>query len=81
MAKHKLGLAALVLALGIAVSPGALAAGISTGAGAFSPVEQDVVAVRFCPITILCKKGTKAKCRYDSHRHKCVCHCVPSHPQ
>ena len=80
MAKHKLGLAALVLALGIAAAPGVQAAGVSTGAGAFTPIESDVVAVRFCPIRILCKKGTHAVCRYNSYRHKCVCHCVPRGP-
>ncbi len=81
MTKHKLGLAALVLALGIAASAGAQAAGIASGAGAFTPVEQNVVPVRFCPITILCKKGTHAKCHYNSHRHKCVCTCVRNRPQ
>jgi len=81
MTKRKLGLASLMLALGIAAAPAVQAAGVSSGAGAFSPVESNVVAVRFCPITILCKKGTHAKCHYNSYRHKCVCHCVPKHPQ
>lgn len=81
MTKRRLGLAALVLALGIVVAPGGHAAGISTGAGAFTPIEGNVEAVRFCPITILCKKGTHAKCAYNKHRHKCVCRCVPNHPQ
>ena len=80
MAKYKLGLAAFVLALGIAAAPGAQAAGVSSGAAAFTPIEQNVEAVRFCPITILCRKGTHAVCRYNSHRHKCVCHCVPRGP-
>jgi hypothetical protein len=79
MTKRKLGLAALVLALGILAAPGAQAAGVSTGAGAFTPIEQTVVPVRFCPITILCKKGTHAKCHH--HHGKCVCHCVRNHPE
>jgi hypothetical protein len=80
MRKHKLGLAALVLALGIAVVPGVQAAGISTGAGAFTPIDENVVAVKFCPIHILCKKGTHAVCKYNKHRHKCVCTCVRNGP-
>jgi hypothetical protein len=81
MTKRKLGWASLVLALGILAAPVGQAAGVSTGAGAFTPVDEDVVAVRFCPITIACKQGTKAKCTYNRHRHKCVCRCVPKHPQ
>jgi hypothetical protein len=80
MTKRKLVLASLVLALGIAGASTAQATGISTGAGAFSPVGENLVGVRFCPITILCRKGTHAKCHYNTHRHKCVCRCVPNHP-
>jgi hypothetical protein len=80
MTKRKLGLAALVLALGIAAAPGAYAAGISTPGQAFSPVGENVEAVRFCPIRIFCVRGRVARCHYSPYLHRCVCRCVPRGP-
>jgi hypothetical protein len=80
MAKRTLGLAALVLALGVAAVSGAYAAGMTTPSTNFTAIDRDVIAVRFCPIRILCKKGTVAKCHYSTSKHHCVCRCVPRHP-
>jgi hypothetical protein len=80
MAKRILVLASLVLALSVAAVSGAHAAGMTTPNANFTAIDRDVVAVRFCPITILCKRGTVGKCHYSTNRHHCVCHCVPRHP-
>lgn len=80
MTKHKLGLAALVLALGVAVST-AYGAGMTTPGSNFSAVDRGVVEAKgkFCPIVIDCIKGKVGKCHYSTHRHRCVCKCVPRH--
>ena len=80
MLTRKPSLASLVLVLGIAAASGASAAGVAAPGG-FSPIDENVVAARFCPITIACKIGKKPKCEYNKHRHRCVCRCVPRHPQ
>jgi hypothetical protein len=79
MRKHKLGLASLVLVLGVA--------GVSAAYGAamtmpnFSRVDSGVIEVKgkFCPIIIDCIKGKVGKCHYSTHKHRCVCKCVPRH--
>jgi hypothetical protein len=81
MLKRKLGLALLVLELGIAAAPGASAAGISTPGAAFTPIDENVVAVRFCPVRIFCRRGTVARCHWSPRLHRCVCRCVPRFPQ
>jgi len=81
MSKRKLGLASLVLALGLAAAAGASAAGVATPGAAFSPAEENIVAARICPITILCRRGYKPYCHYSRLRHRCVCRCVPRYPQ
>jgi hypothetical protein len=79
MAKRTLVLASLVLALGVAAVSGAYAAGMTTPNANFTAIDRDVVAVKFCPIHILCKKGLVAKCHYSTSKHHCVCRCVPRH--
>ena len=78
MAKHRLGLAALVLALGISTAYGA---GMTAPGSNFSPVDRGVVEVKgkFCPIIIDCIKGKVGKCHYSTHKHRCVCKCVRPH--
>jgi hypothetical protein len=79
MAKRTLVLASLVLALGVAAVSGAYAAGMTTPNANFTAIDRDVVAVRFCPIRILCVRGKVAKCHYNTSLHRCVCRCVPRH--
>jgi hypothetical protein len=79
MAKRTLVLASLVLALGVAAVSGAYAAGMTTPNANFTAIDRDVVAVRFCPISILCIKGKVPRCHYSTYRHRCVCTCVPRH--
>jgi hypothetical protein len=81
MTKHKLGLASLVLALGVAAVSTAYGAGMTTPGSNFSRVDSGVVEAKgkFCPIIIDCIKGKVGKCHYSTHRHRCVCKCVPRH--
>jgi hypothetical protein len=81
MLKGKLALAAFVLSVGIAAAPGAFAAGVGGPNEGLATVGGNFEPVRFCPITIACRKYTHPKCHYSSSRHKCVCHCVPNHPK
>ena len=81
MLKRKLGLALLVLALGIAAAPSASAAGMSTPGTAFTPIDENVAAVRFCPVRIFCVRGKVARCHWSPIRHRCVCRCVPRFPR
>jgi hypothetical protein len=77
MPTGKLATALFALALGIAVVTGAQAAGVAPPNDAVSTANDPVSGAKFCPIRILCKKGTVARCRYNTHLHRCVCHCVP----
>jgi hypothetical protein len=79
MAKRTLVLASLVLALGVAAVSGAYAAGMTTPIGNFTPIDRDVVAVKFCPIIIDCIHGKVGKCTYSTYKHRCVCRCVSRH--
>ena len=81
MLKGKPALTSLVLALGITALSGAHAAGVGTSNEALSAGDGNVVPARFCPITIQCKIGRKAKCTYSKSQHRCVCRCVPKAPQ
>ena len=81
MLKRKLALASLVLALGMMALPGAQAAALGTPTESMSAIDGNVVAARFCPITIQCKIGRRAKCEYSKRQHRCVCRCVPKAPQ
>jgi hypothetical protein len=81
MTKRKLGLASLVLALGVVAVSTAYGAGMTTPGSNFSAINREVVEVKgkFCPIIIDCIKGKVGKCHYSSYRHRCVCKCVPRH--
>jgi hypothetical protein len=77
MPTGKLVIALFALALGFAVATGAHAAGVAPPNDAVSTASEAVTGARFCPIRILCKQGTVARCHYNTHRHHCVCRCVP----
>jgi hypothetical protein len=80
MFKRTLTLAAFMAVFAIAAASGAFATGIVMPNEGLATIGGNVEPVRFCPITIACKKGTKAKCEYNKKRHRCVCRCVPRHP-
>jgi hypothetical protein len=79
MRKHKLGLASLVLVLGVAAVSAAYGAAMTMPN--FSRLDSGVIEVKgkFCPIIIDCIKGKVGKCHYSTHKHRCVCKCVPRH--
>jgi hypothetical protein len=77
MPTGRLFIAVLALSLGFAFASGAQAAGVATPNEALSTANEDLSGARFCPIQILCKKGTHARCHYSHAKHHCVCHCVP----
>jgi hypothetical protein len=77
MLTSKVATTLFALALGIVVATGARAAGVAAPNDAVSTANETVSGAGVCPTNILCNKSQVARCGFNIHARRCVCHCVP----